>query len=97
MREYAVECTPKTVREEFELRFDPAFKLSHMPKNMALDGEDGVRFTAQYQRQGNTVRGTRTLVLSQKRNVCAPADYAKRKPSFDLISKHLRSNVLYQQ
>jgi hypothetical protein len=62
-----------------------------------LDGDDGVRFTAEYHRKGNTVRGTRTLVLSQKRNVCAPEDYAKRKPSFDLISRHLRTNVLYQQ
>jgi hypothetical protein len=97
MREYALECTPNTVREEFELQFDPAFKLSHVPKNMELNNEDGIHFVSEYKLEGNTLRGTRTMVLSQKRNVCSPTDYAKRKPSFDLITKHLKAKLLYQQ
>lgn len=97
MRVYAQRCMPVSVREEFELQFNPVFQLSRVPENVDLQNEDGVRFTAQYRLDGNTLKGVRTLVLSQPRHVCTPQDYAKRKPTFDQITRHLKSTLLYQQ
>ena len=95
-RVYNLPCTPVTLREEFELAFDPAFKLSRIPENLELNHDDGVHFSAEYRLEANTVKGSRTLVMSQAHHVCTPEEYARRKPTFDLITRHLRSNLLYQ-
>ena len=96
-REYAIPCTPFTVHEEFELIFDPAFKVARVPSNLELENESGVHFNARYKLEGQTLKGSRTLVTSLEGNICSPEIYAKRKPTFDLITQHLRSSVLYQQ
>jgi transglutaminase-like putative cysteine protease len=97
MRTYAQRCLPVSVREEFEVQFSPAFALSRVPDPAELHNEDGVRFTAEYRLEGNTLKGVRTLVLSQPRHVCTPQDYARRKPTFDQITRLLKSTLLYQQ
>jgi hypothetical protein len=96
-RSYSQRCMPVRVREEFEMQFSPAFTLSRVPDNVALDSEAGVRFTAEYHMSANTLTGVRTLVLSQARHVCTPQDYARRKPVFDQITRQLKSTLLYQQ
>lgn len=96
-RSYAMACTPIHVREEAELRFDPAYKLLRIPPDFREDGPDGIRFEAHYTRDGNTVKTTRELTLSQPRQYCTPEQYALRKPAMDRILKNLRSTVLFEQ
>ncbi len=96
-RDFAVFCVPIQVREEFELRFDPAFQLLRVPASVKESHADGIAFEAQYTRDGNTVKGWRELTLSQTRHVCSADDYAARKPVMNRIAQHLRSGILYQQ
>lgn len=96
-RSYATTCTPVALREEFELQFDPAYKITRVPQDVSLTHNDGVTFAAQYRKEGNTLKGWRELTLSHQRHVCTPADYDDRKETFNRIAQHLRSSVLYQQ
>ncbi|SFL92737.1 DUF3857 domain-containing transglutaminase family protein [Variovorax sp. OV329] len=96
-RSYAMGCTPIRLREEAELRFDPAYKLLRIPQDFKQEGPDGIAFEARYQREGNTVKTTRELTLSQPRQYCTPAQYALRKPAMDAILKNLRGTVLFEQ
>lgn len=96
-RAYSQPCVPVSVREEFEMQFSPSFKLSRIPENFQFQDDDGVRFSAEYQLIGNTLKGVRTLVQSQPRHVCTPEDYAKRKPAFDVVTRQLKNTLLYQQ
>lgn len=96
-RKYAVACTPIRVREEAELRFDPAYRLLRIPPDLQEIGPDGIAFEAHYERTGNTVKTTRELTLSQPRQSCTPEQYALRKPAMDRILKNLRSAILFEQ
>lgn len=96
-RSYATTCTPVTVREEFELHFDPAYKITRIPQDASLTHADGVTFAAQYRKEGNTLEGWRELTLSHQRHVCTPAEYSDRRETFNRIAQHLRSSVLYRQ
>jgi hypothetical protein len=96
-RTYSRSCTPITRRESFEVIFDPSFKVSKIPKGTTIDGPDGIAFASDYQLNGNSIKGSRTLVLTQPRNICSHQDYVIRKPTLDLITKHVRKIALYQQ
>jgi hypothetical protein len=96
-RSYSRDCVPITRTESFEVDFDPVFKVSRIPQSAKIDGPDGISFTSDYQLDGNTIRGRRTLVLAQPRNICSPQDYKNRKSTLDRITKHLRKIALYQQ
>ena len=96
-RDFAFTCTPVQVREEFEVRFDPAFQLLRVPANFKESQPDGIAFEAHYARDGNTIKGWREMTLSHTRHSCSAEDYAARKPVMNRIAQHLRSAVLFQQ
>ncbi len=100
-RRLAYACTPQTVREDFELRFDKAYKILRIPESMSIDHLDGVRFESQYSQvdgpDGTTVKGYRELTQSQRRHSCSPEDYASRLQTFRRITRNLRSDILYEQ
>ncbi|WP_295856427.1 DUF3857 domain-containing protein [uncultured Xylophilus sp.] len=96
-RTYPVLCLPAQVREDFELRFDPAYRITRVPADVDETGPDGIAFKARYVREGNTVRGWRELTLSQPRHSCDPAQYSVRRATAQRIAQHLRSGVLFQQ
>jgi len=96
-RDYPFTCVPIAVREEFELKFDPAFELLRIPSDFQESGPDGIAFEAHYLREGNSVKGWREMTLSHKHHVCSPADFETRRPAMRRIIQHLRSSILYQQ
>jgi hypothetical protein len=96
-RDYAFACSPISVREEFELKFDPAFELLRIPSDFKESSSDGIEFEAHYTREGNSVKGWREMTLSHKRHVCSPADFEARRSAMNRISKQLRSGILFQQ
>ena len=96
-RNYPFVCPPIAVREEFELRFDPAFKLLRIPSDFKESSTDGIEFEAHYTREGNLVKGWREMTLSHKRVVCSPVEFESRRPAMSRIIKHLRTDILFQQ
>jgi hypothetical protein len=96
-RQVAMACPPVRVREEFELHFDPEFKLFKPPQNVKLSLPDGVAYEAQYRIEGQVLTGWRELIQSQPRHWCSPAQYSARKSVMNNIRRNLRATVLYQQ
>lgn len=96
-RDYAFTCSPIFIREEFELRFDPAFELLRIPSDFKESNLDGIAFEAHYTREGLSVKGWREMTLSHKRHVCSPAEFEARRTAMNQITKHLRSGILFQQ
>ncbi len=96
-REFATICTPITVSEAFELRFDEAYKIIQTPKNFSVSDPVGIDFSAQYEVQGNSIRGTRTLITSQSRHSCTKDQYAMRLKTLEEIAQHLKASILYKQ
>jgi Transglutaminase-like superfamily/Domain of Unknown Function with PDB structure (DUF3857) len=96
-RATAMACVPMRVREEFEIRMDPAFKLRRVPENLRLVHEDGLAFEAQYKLEANVLTGWRELTASQQRHWCSPTQYANRKAMMQRVVRHLRGTLLYEQ
>lgn len=96
-RQLAMACLPVRVREDFEMRFDPEFKLLRAPDNVKLAHRDGVTYEAQYRLENQVLTGWRELTLSQARHWCSAADYSARRPVMTNIRRNLRATVLYQQ
>lgn len=96
-REFATLCTPISVTEVFELHFDKGYKISRIPKNVNLNNPDGISFTAQYELANNTLKGRRTLNLTQPRHVCSKEQYAARLPTLMAIAQHLKGNVFFER
>lgn len=96
-RQLAMVCAPVRVREDFELHFDPEFKLLRAPESVKLTQPDGVLYEAQYRLDGQVLAGWRELTLSQARHWCSPADYSARRSVMTSIRRNLRATILYQQ
>ncbi len=96
-RQLAMVCLPVRVREDFELHFDPAFKLLRAPESVKLTQLDGVVYEAQYRLDGQVLTGWRELTLAQPRHWCSAADYSARRPVMTSIRRNLRATILYQQ
>jgi hypothetical protein len=95
-REQPMVCPPAHVREEFEVTFDPAFRLTRVPGDFKVK-EPAIDFEAHYQLDGQVLSGWRELTLTRASYVCSAAEYAARKPVMERIARHLRSALLYQQ
>ena len=96
-RQFAMACLPVRIREDFELHFDPEFKLLRAPDSVKLAHQDGVTYEAQYRLANQVLTGWRELTLSQARHWCSPADYSARKSVMTSIRRNLRATILYQQ
>lgn len=90
-------CVPISLRDDFELELDPAFRLGNLPDNVRETHPDGIVFEAQYTWSAPTFRGRRELTLSHQRHTCSPADYASRRPVMNRIVQHLRRELLVQR
>ncbi|MES2977210.1 MAG: DUF3857 and transglutaminase domain-containing protein [Pseudomonadota bacterium] len=96
-RDYAVPCQPISVREEFALKFDPAFELLRIPGDFKVSNPDGIEVEARYTREGNSVTGWREMTLSHNRHVCSPAEFEARRAVMNRVARELRSGILFQQ
>lgn len=96
-RDFASICTPISVTEDFELRFDSSYSIRRAPKNIDIENPDGISFSARYEIQGNVVKGSRKLVLGQPRHSCSKEQYAARLPTLEAIARHLQSTVLFEK
>lgn len=96
-RRNALTCTPVQLREEFELRFDPAFKILRTPQDLSVTDSTGVSFEARYRGEGNRITGWQELVLSSSAHHCSANQYMQRREVMQRIAQHLRSTVLYAQ
>jgi transglutaminase-like putative cysteine protease len=101
VRRQAYACTPQTVREDFELNFDKAYKILRVPEGMSVEHLDGVRFESAYTRtegpDGTRIKGYRELIQSQPRHACTPEDYASRLATFNRITRNVRADILFEQ
>ena len=93
----AMACSPIRLREEFEMRFAPSFRIRRVPDNVRLVHDDGLLFEAQYKLEDNVLTGWRELTASQPRQWCTPTQYANRKSMMQRVARHLRSTILYEQ
>jgi hypothetical protein len=93
-REFPTVCTPIIVNEVFELCFDNAYKITGSPNNFSIENPDGIAFSATYELQGNTLKGTRSFNSLQSQHSCTPEKYARRLPSLAAIEQHLRAKIL---
>ena len=96
-REFSTVCTPITVNEVFELHFDNAYKNIRAPKNFSIKSPDNIEFSATYELQDNTLKGTRNLTTLQPHHFCTAEQYAKRLPNLEAIAQYLKATVLFEQ
>jgi Transglutaminase-like superfamily/Domain of Unknown Function with PDB structure (DUF3857) len=96
-RQLAMGCVPVHVREDFEMRFDPEFKLLRAPDDIKLAEHKGILYEAHYKLEGQVLTGWRELTLDQKQHWCSAAEYAVRRPAMLRIRRNLLSTLLYQQ
>ena len=89
-------CTPISVRETFTVTYDPAFKLLRTPAN-AAEQIDTIRYTANFTREGNTIKGTREYVDANPEMFCTLAQYRARRMTVGKIRRSLAANVVYEQ
>jgi transglutaminase-like putative cysteine protease len=96
-RQYGTLCNPIIVREEFELRFDPVYRVSTPPAPLEIALGDELRFASAYAQQGQVLSGWREWRHAPPRHVCDPEDHARRRPAFEQIVRHLRETVGYER
>lgn len=96
-RRNAMTCTPVQLREEFELAFDPVFKILRAPQDLSVTDSTGVSFEAKYRVEGNRIIGWQELVFSPRSHHCSTSEYTQRREVMQRIAQHLRSAVLYAQ
>ncbi|MGQ0708684.1 MAG: transglutaminase-like domain-containing protein [Rhodoferax sp.] len=89
-------CNSMRIREEFSLEFDPSFQLGRTPKPFKREIE-GLRFEAQYQREGNRIDGWREILIEHPEQECSPQEYLRRRSTMLEIAQHLRTQVLYER
>lgn len=95
-REFGYSCNSMRMREEIDISYDAAYKLSRLPANFEAKIK-GVSFTANYQTVGNRITGSRELLISHDSQYCSPQEYERRKGIMRQIQRHLRAPVLYAQ
>jgi predicted transglutaminase-like cysteine proteinase len=95
-REFGYSCNSMRMREEMDITYDAAYKLSRLPANFEAKIQ-GVSFTATYQTTGNRITGSRELLISHDSQYCSPQEYERRKGIMRQIQRHLRAPVLYAQ
>lgn len=96
-RQHGSLCNPITVREEFELHFDPVYRVSAPPAPAEIALGDELRFASAYAQQGQVLSGWREWRHAPPRHVCDPEDHARRRPAFEQIVRHLRETVGYER
>jgi hypothetical protein len=95
-REFGYSCNSMRMREEMDITYDAAYKLSRLPANFEAKIK-GISFTATYQTTGNRITGSRELLISHDSQYCSPQEYERRKGIMRQIQRHLRAPVLYTQ
>ena len=95
-REFGYSCNSASQREEFDVTYASAYKLSRVPTNFDAKIK-GISFSATYQTTGNRITGTRELVIDHDSQYCSPQEYERRKGIMRQIQRHLRAPVLYTQ
>ena len=96
-REDGLLCNPITAREEFEVHFDPVYRVSDPPEGVDIVLGEELRFASGYRLEGQVLSGWRELRHSPPRHVCDPQDYARRKPVVERLLRHVRQTVGYER
>ena len=95
-REFGYSCNSMRQREDIDVTYDTAYKLSRPPANFEAKIK-GITFNATYQTVGNRITGTRELVIDHDSQYCSPQEYERRKGIMRQIQRHLRAPLLYTQ
>jgi hypothetical protein len=88
-------CPALDASDDMLIAFAPGIRILALPKALALD-QAGLSYRANYARQANQVRVTRSLRFRHGGRTCTPADYRRMRAPLGRMLRDLRSVVMVE-
>ncbi|WP_219269799.1 DUF3857 domain-containing transglutaminase family protein [Pseudomonas sp. Xaverov 259] len=88
-------CFTSESVEKARFEFPASLTILAVPKTVSLKGAD-VTYDASYERSGNTVLVSRTLVFNHPEAVCSPEWFKSMQPMVEAMFNDLKSQIIVQ-